>query len=355
MVSLNQLFYFLEDTRELSNHSLVLFIAHPHQIFWLDDQLLINGHHSFYKMISKNKAYAMQDLSCVSAIERVTRVRFDHSYFPSPVNSHYGSDLPVTRDVVDEGHINIMWLGRLDYDKVHSLVNLLDNLMDISCSGATVHIIGDGNSLSLIDLNKYTPKITIVFNSIMFSEERNRYIRENADLVVAMGISSLDASIEGIPTFLPLVSREKFRDDRFTLISEAPGYSLGFEKEDCLLNKVKTYTLSEALDLVYKQKKKIELGKQCQDYVLEKFSVSHNVEEILKIITGTKLTKKKVCHNPIVLQQLIIYSLYRFFRKNNCEYNDYVLYHSKLRNLYKKDKKALIRTVLHDMLKRDKR
>ena len=248
---MNQLFNFLEDTKELSNYSLVLFVAHVHQIFWLDDQLLIKGHHSFYKMISKNKAYAMQDLSCVLAIERATGISFDHFFFPSPVNSHYGLNLPVTRDVIDEGHVNIMWLGRLDYDKVHSLVNLLDNLMDIPCSGATLHIIGDGNSLSLIDLNKYTPKITIVFNSIMFGEERNTYMRENADLVVAMGISSLDASIEGIPTFLPLVSRGKFRDDRFTLISEAPEYSLGFEKEDCLLNGVKTNTLAEVINLIY--------------------------------------------------------------------------------------------------------
>ncbi len=333
----------------------MLFIAHPHQVFWLDNQLLFRGHRLLYGAISKNSAYAIQDLSCLSAIERSTNISFKRHYLPPPVTNHYGNNLPKTRDLIDENCVNILWLGRLDYDKITSLINLLDNLMEVPCKRTIVHIIGGGNSISLININKYAPKITIIFNSIMFGEERNNYIRNNADIALAMGVSSLDTSIEGVPTILPIVSRTMFKDDRYTLIYDSPEYSLGFTREDCISNKVKTYSLREIIDMVFVQKKKIEIGKRCQNYVLSEFSVQNNIDTILETICGTKMTRNMICHNPVVLQQMVIYSLYRFFRKNNCEYNDYVTYLTKIKQIFDHNKIESFKTIIHDLLLRGKR
>ena len=80
--------------------------------------------------------------------------------------------------------IRIGWLGRLDYDKIYSVLNLADNLIALEQpKPIDLYVIGDGNAKSLIKLSKYCPQIRFIFTSYMYGEERDAFLRKNIDIV----------------------------------------------------------------------------------------------------------------------------------------------------------------------------
>jgi hypothetical protein len=124
--------------------------------------------------------------------------------------------------------INIGWLGRLDEDKIFSVINILDNLNNYNTDKRKFfHIIGSGISSHLIEPSKYK-NINIIFNGTILNEDKTKYLIDNFDIAFSMGTSSIESAALKIPTIVPL-SFEKYTyiSNGFTKFFELSDYNLG--------------------------------------------------------------------------------------------------------------------------------
>jgi len=130
-------------------------------------------------------------------------------------------------------YLSLAWVGRLADFKYRSLEHLifrLNNLTDLDCK-VKLSIIGDGDFRRKLELQATklsSAKLKVDFLGELVSEDLHRQLRENVDIVFAMGTSALEAASIGIPTFLVDYSFSKISGNyKFKLIYENSGFCLG--------------------------------------------------------------------------------------------------------------------------------
>jgi len=185
------------------------------------------------------------------------------------------------------------------------------------------HILGDGNSRSSIKIAKYSPKIKFIFTSYMYGEERDNYIREHIDVMMAMGISAIDSAVMGVPTVVPIVSPTPFKDDKFVYIYDVVGYSLGWDAKDLKELGCSYHRLNEIIDDIYEKGLKKEIGEKCSTFVEDTFSLKNGAEMLLENVERTKLTSEALTKCRTVKNTLKRYGFYKKIRKNR----DFPMYH----------------------------
>lgn len=357
VTAFNQLNCLLDEIESLKNAKILTLFLHPQLIDWMKIQFDKHFYNfdSIARMLKKNLAYGFQDEANLIAFERRTKIKVIPQYFPVVLNFNEGiRDFAIPR-AIDNGKINFAWLGRLDKDKIYSLINFLDNLYDaVGEKRVMVHLIGDGNGKSLININKYAPKFTFVFNSYLYNEERDTYLRDNADFVVAMGVSALDVAALGIPTILPLVSSKPFREDKLVYLSDSVNYSIGWFVDDFKQVNCKWHSASKIIEDIYIENRKTELGETCRAFAVDTFSLDTNIDNIINLINGTTLTVKKVMHNPTFAFQWLFYNLYRKIIHKNADYLGYLAFREKYKGFSKlplKEQYVKLKRKLNEKLK----
>lgn len=101
--------------------------------------------------------------------------------------------------------INCAWVGRLAYQKRSALITILndlDTLDNDTLSKIVFHIVGDGADYNLIKKVSEKIKFKIIFHGAMENGDLECFLRENIDLLFAMGTSALEGASLGIPTVL---------------------------------------------------------------------------------------------------------------------------------------------------------
>lgn len=335
VVAFNQLFFFLDEVKSLKRARVLFLFLHPHIMKWFLNQagkkfVSVN---SIFKMLKNGSAYAFQDESCYLSTIRHSKVRLDPVYFPVVIDEQDKKVQAKDKNValVNENEINIGWLGRLDKDKVFSLTNLLDNLFDaVEDRRVAVHIIGGGNGLDMIKINKYAPKIRLVFNSYVYGDMCDRYLMSNVDCAVAMGMSSLNVAKLRLPVILPVVSGTPFRDDKFMYLYETKNYCIGWTKEDLSKTGYKTHPIEEIVTDIYEKKQKSAIASRCYDFVNDTFFVGNNIEQMLAAINGTQLTIGKLQRNRSVIFHKALYRMYKIFYNRKGNYNDFATFFCKI-------------------------
>lgn len=315
----NYVFYLINKIKKLKRAKMCLYFYHPEIMDWLNMQIIERKvkFETLMRTVSLHNGYCFMDSSNFFAIERLYKFNFDHVYVPVTVSDNLDSALPICE--ISKDRLRIGWLGRLDRDKIYSVKNILDNLqaMDFDIP-IDFYIIGDGNAKNLIQYNTYTPQIRFIFTSYLYGEERNCFIRENIDIMIAMGISAIDASMLGVPTVLPLVSPVSFNDNKFLYIYDTKDYSLGWNVNDLKKAGCKYKTLEHIINEIYcDSNKKSIVGKRCKDYVITNFSVAKGTEKLLAAVSRSTLTVPKILKNSLVRKQLCRYKLYNIVRRRN--------------------------------------
>ena len=131
---------------------------------------------------------------------------FEHKIIPIYVNQTKISYCQ-KHNIKKECEINIGYIGRLDCDKIFSLINVLDNLSLYNTSfKKNVHIIGCGDRKHLITNNKSykDANINIIFTGFLLDNDKYDYLYNNVDILFSMGTSSLDGALVKIPSVLIL-------------------------------------------------------------------------------------------------------------------------------------------------------
>ncbi len=262
---------------ELKNpqSKLILWCTHPRGLEWLSARsgAIGNELNSFLAKLSSSNSVCFMDWSSWYATNDAVPVKFKEIYVPVFANEKNYGTLQNIHVINDE--INIGWLGRLDCDKIYSLLNLLDNIYNFQTpKKKNVHIIGEGNSKHLIEVEKYSDQLNLIFTSTILNERLYEYLLKNIDILFAMGISALEAASLRIPSVLVFISNERIDSSDFLWLFDSQNYALGYYKEQKEKANIKTTPFSNIINEIYGNNKKEELGLKCYDY----FILNHNVE-----------------------------------------------------------------------------
>ncbi len=341
----NQLFYLLEEIAPLNNARVLFLFLHPQIFKWLSLQVSpFFNHNSVFKLISTHNAYGFMDKANLLAVQSHSNVKFEERYFPVALEDIPKEFSPLP--VLNNDEINIAWFGRLDGDKIYSLINFLDNLIGFEFEKPiTIHLIGDGNAKQTIDINKYAPQMRFVFNSYMYGEAKDDYLRDNADIVIAMGICALNAAILRLPIILPIVSNTKFKANKFILLGDTKQYTLGVNEEDIVELECKTYPADKVVNLIYQENNKQKIGEDCYKYAVENFKFENLIANYLNLIKGTSLTVGECKKNRSIAGQLRYFRIYKAFHKNKT-YSDFILLQQKINYFASLPMRSKVKKVL---------
>ena len=328
---INYVFYMLEDIRSLKNARICVYFYHPDVISWFEDQFYLsrraeNKLNPLYNMLIDTKGYFMMDLSNLQSAIRRTNLPWEDIYVPvslhpEGIESHY--NLPKISELSNNGTLRIGWLGRLDNEKIYTVINAAENLMKYSkADRIDFHVIGDGNARNKIELKNYTPKIRFIFTSYLYNETRDKYILDNIDIMIAQGLSAVDVAMLGVPTVIPIVSTKMFWTDIFVYVHETRDYSLGWNLEDAPYMGCKTHTISEIIDDVYSGRK-LEIGAEQKQFCENYFSLKNAAELLVKNLSQCELTVSKFLQCSTVERQIKDFDLYRKIRPMR----DYRVFH----------------------------
>ena len=309
----NHLFYLLARIQHVPDIKICLYYGHPNIFNWLDNQVPFSqkqGWASALEIIREKNALCLQDGSNLLAANKISAQRFDPCFVP-PILHEPEQSCNKSHAYV-KGKIRFLWLGRLDNDKVQSIINCLYNLLAADLDMAIeFHIIGDGNAKDKIVCEKYAPKVDILFTSYLYGEARDSYIRQHADIAVAMGISAMDCAMLGVPTVIPVVSDQPFSGDRYVYIFDAPAYSLGWNQEDLERLGAKTHSIREVIDAVCDDPdRRAELIMRGMDYCRQTFSLENGSRLLLNALARTELTVQDCISCRLIRKQMKQYALF---------------------------------------------
>jgi hypothetical protein len=187
------------------------------------------------------------------------------NYFPL-FFQHQNETKPINE--VTQSVLNFGWLGRLDSDKIFSLINVLDCLVEYEKTNVKInfYVIGSGDSRHQINVPYYLREnINIIFKDTLINELKMNFIRENIDIMFCMGLSSIETASLGLPTVIVPLSLNKYFDKKcFQFLFDMEGYNIGYYLSN-LPNNKPYKTFNEIVNEV--KTNKLFLGKKCFEHI----------------------------------------------------------------------------------------
>ncbi|WP_316817965.1 hypothetical protein [Pedobacter nyackensis] len=224
-------------------------------------------------------------------------------YIPIPLDLKVET---IERKKIENGMLNIGWLGRISYDKVNSIIKVIDEIKSSSSQEKIVfHIIGDGEKKA--DLLAYLKESQIPYflTGTLLADELNKYIDEHIDLAVSMGTSCMEFAARKIPVFIIDYSFHPMPDKiKYNWLFETQNYTLGSNIESATN---RNHSFEELLDQYTVDK---NLGQKCYNYV----SQNHDIKEVaLKLIKHCRGLKQIDPYKFANIQRILNPLIYRFF------------------------------------------
>ncbi len=238
------------------------------------------------KFSSLNACYFM-DFENLDYQKKLFDLDLNKDYLPVCCTIPFGEE---NRDLISADEINICILGRLVKEKVYPLIAVLDNLVNYnSKKKKIVHIIGDGDSKRLINVEKYQDKLDLRFvGTVSDISKLHSYMLNHCDIVFAMGTSVIEASGLKIPAVLLPYSYRPIKINEFAYFYEAFDYVLGTNYN--LYNEFALHTFAEILDEIYVKEQKNLHGAKCFEYSVSNHTVESVSEKLIQKIQDNKLS-----------------------------------------------------------------
>lgn len=344
--AVNHLSYLLSRIEMLKQARILLYFGHPDILTWYRNQFPVTGFDdkAFLDLLWKTNSASFQDQSNLIVANSLSPHAFLPDYVPTVVHKSEVDKSTIHR-IRKTGVIRILWMGRLDSDKIYSLINCLDSVLLADLEEIVeFHIIGDGNARNRIPINKYAPKIRMVFTSFLYGEMRDRYILENADLVMSMGICAMDCALLGVPTVIPIVSPTPFIDNKYVYIQDAPNYSVGWRKSDINELGCETYSIKEVIQRVcFDDSEYAKVGEEGRIACERIFSVDNAGKLLLHALSNTDLSVKQCMELPCIKRQMQLYQAYSRLRHGRT-YDQYLTLLSWIRS--NKNEKGLRKLLI---------
>lgn len=332
-----------------ANYKVLTYIGNPLEKKWFE----MNLSHQFrkkagvleecYRIIDENAALSYMDLSCYLEVNGVLAPENYPSY--APVFYQEPAERRFRKDYVSKDRICVAWLGRLDSDKIESVVNLVHNLYYNSGDyrGIDLHIIGGGNAKSRIRVADYEDRITFHFPSYLYGDELNDYLLANADFAVAMGISALDIARLSIPVVLPIVTHNRITCDKFVYLYDTKDYTLGVTERFIDEAAVPCCSIAQVIRDVYAPNGKSSIGSRCMQFGKDAFSIEQSANCLLAALEVCTLTGSDLLRIPILKKERTKWKLYKKLLPDKT-YQDYLHF---VRKENKQAEKGLIHQLFY--------
>lgn len=238
--------------KHMDNTKMCFWWAHPCSYDWTRGRAKVTKHFllKFIKKASDKKAIHFMDSECERSCRDVVPTCKDPLYLPVFIQPQ---DVVPKEQLISEEEINASWIGRLDGDKICSLLNILHNFENYKTNKKKkFHIIGIGDSEHLIDISKY-PSVEITKIGKLVYEELDKYLLNHVDVMFGMGTSLLEAAKLGIPCALvKILEKESLSDDYISLFN-LDKYILGYTDDD-IVKHMKKDRMQDILDGIINNK-----------------------------------------------------------------------------------------------------
>ncbi|EAI4070947.1 hypothetical protein APU49_06260 [Campylobacter jejuni] len=290
LVYSNMLPLFLEKFSHLKKARIVIIDFHLYGWEILFNNLGIKNNiikqNEIFQLFYENQSLAFMDYSCWENTCKKSKLEYPKKYIPAfSLNK-----LPDTikRKKQQNDCIDIGYIARLDNDKIWQLINLLDNLYLLqSGKKIKVHIIGDGNSKSIIPFHHYQERFEISLCGYLTKNELNNYLLSNVDFCVAVGMAALDVAMLKIPVIIQYYSEKKFLCNEFLFLYDCFDGILGgrketFDKLNLPINNIAQifHKITENRDVI---------GEKCFQYATANHSLRYSSLNFLNMALMTKL------------------------------------------------------------------
>lgn len=246
--------------------------------------------YKYMKLVNKHNAQVFCDIGHWSENNKHSLQDFNRNYVPVHINEKKER----ANNQLVNNNINICILGRIVLDKVYSIINIIECAKKYNGGKIIIHIIGDGDQKDKIINYKNLGQIELRFAGVLSGDKLNKYLKENIDILFAMGTSVLEGAAIGLPSIIIPYSIHSFHLDQFTYLYDTVGYCLGWDVDQLKYVEMKKNSFSEIINYIYKENKKFEVGKKCLEYVLNNHSVKSSTENLEKYINSTTLEFKDV-------------------------------------------------------------
>lgn len=260
--------------------------------------LFLKGEYmDFFKLCRENNAMLFHDWAARNSFKQQYNFIFDkklylHMYLPQKTcvdNPH---------ELINDNEINITWLGRISHDKIHSLFYLIDNLSKYQTERKKVlHIVGDGLCMDLLKKysNKYSKEIQFDIVGTVRKEYLVDYLKENTDILFAMGLSCIEGAALKIPTAIVLLDSKPIKSDKFFWLYNTKEYCVGITPNQQREFNIEYSHFKEMLDAIYIDNQKGYIAEKCYMYYLENMSdYDKLVCNFLRYIDQCTLTMEKL-------------------------------------------------------------
>ena len=237
-------------------------------LFWslqpsnLTGKVLIRNRYNF--MLPWQKKYFRESIStlCESGVirlmdynnyytlNRAFGLELDRiDYLPVPIDDDYiRPEKSIDYKRVGGDAMSFMWLSRIDHDKKHTLMTVINDLVEANkTTPCKLIVVGDGNALDEVKQFSAGKEMEIEFVGRCFCDELNRLIDERVDVGVGMGTSGLEIAKRGKPVIMKQVMTKTLTYGQvkdYIFLHQEYGFSLGspdfyFEGQSDFLTKIK--------------------------------------------------------------------------------------------------------------------
>lgn len=153
-------------------------------------------------------------------------------YLPVPIDDDYirnAESISFSRTCTDK--MSFLWLSRIDHDKKHTLMTIVNELNIVNRSHpCRLYIVGDGNALEEIRRFASDKEVEIIFVGRCFGDKLDSLIDTKVDVGVGMGTSGLEIAKRGKPVIMKMVMKKTYEAgvvNDYIFLHQEYGYSLG--------------------------------------------------------------------------------------------------------------------------------
>lgn len=248
----------------------------------------------FLELVKKTNSCFFLDYSHLMG-QNTKKINFKEIIVPITLNK---KNIIAKKNIIDTEAINIGILGRIDGDKAYSILNVIDNLINLKSEKIiNLHIIGDGIHRNYLEqeISQYGSllhNINIIMHGVMIKDELNNFMANNIDILFAMGTSAIEGAALHLPTVIIPSNSKKFKNNDFVWLHNSVKFSLGWFNTQISELGIMTQPISEILDAIYNKNLKDEYGELDFEYYLKNHT--SNINNFIEAINQSSLNYKQL-------------------------------------------------------------
>ena len=232
------------------------------------------------------------DYGCVGQYDCNVNIS-DKFYLPGVLSEKIADDYSA-ENLIDNGRLNIGYLGALNSEAICSLYNLFSNLaLSQNDKKTDIHIIGKAKISLNSGFKKSSTNLTrVIFTGDIDKESRKNYVKKNVDILIASRVNAVEGATYGVPVIVPVCDNKPFTGNNYVYLFDTKGYRYLLDYMGLVASTSKSYKIDKVLSDVYDSGEKTILAEACYKYCLENNTLEAVADKFISLINNCDLNVK---------------------------------------------------------------